>query len=176
MKTDHPLAKAVLVELGRVWPQSVRFGELLTRAGARLAASIGPNEVNRDVDAVALCDVLLSAYSVGLVELHVLMPHFVLEVSERPVASPLARLQIQNGAHIVTNLQHSSLKIEDAVGRLLLVLLDGTRDRKALLRELLELVARQGGSIGETERAGQITLEVLEEKLAEVARLALLVA
>jgi hypothetical protein len=52
-------------------------------------------------------------------------------VSEKPTASVLARLMVEEGG-LVTTLLHTHLNIEDEQGRRFLQLLDGTRDRQAL--------------------------------------------
>jgi SAM-dependent methyltransferase len=78
---------------------------------------------------------LLRAYAVGSVQLHVWTPPLPAEVPERPVASALARLQAARGTRL-TNLWHGSVEVPDELGRRLITLLDGTRDRAALLGEL----------------------------------------
>ena len=77
----------------------------------------------------------MRAYAANFVQLHVWAPAIVSAASERPVASALARLQAAQGTR-VTNLRHGSVEVPDELGRRLIVLLDGTRDRAALLREL----------------------------------------
>jgi hypothetical protein len=69
------------------------------------------------------------------VQLHVWTPPLPAEVPERPVASALARLQAARGTRL-TNLWHGSVEVPDELGRRLITLLDGTRDRAALLGEL----------------------------------------
>ena len=53
---------------------------------------------------------------------------------ERPVASPLARWQARTGAE-VTSLAYTTVHMEEPAARLLLTLLDGTRDRAAIRAE-----------------------------------------
>ena len=108
MSTDYPAAKAVLVHLGRVWPREIRFDALLDEVGVKEAEATAK-----------LRDILLAAYTAGFVELSTLAPHFVLEPGVRPLASPVARLQTQSGA-FVTTLRHTSVSIEDDLGRRLL--------------------------------------------------------
>lgn len=71
----------------------------------------------------------------------------------------------------------------DAVGRQLLVLLDGTRDSKALLEEMGRLVGsgrivmrQEGRDVSDVEEARRLLEEGLERNLSMIARLALLVA
>ena len=155
LATDHPLAKAALFELGRAWPRKVGFDELV-RTIARNGASVD--------EAGALVDILLAAYTAGLVELSTHAPHFALEPGPRPIASPVARLQLEHG-FFVASLRHTSVYIEDDLGRRLLRLMDGTRTLDVLRREL----EAQTSPV-------QVSPAALEKKVAEVARLALLVA
>jgi hypothetical protein len=55
--------------------------------------------------------------------------------SEKPEATPNARSEAERG-DVVTNLHGDSVRLENAFQTRLLVLLDGTRDRKALARAL----------------------------------------
>ena len=96
-------------------------------------------ETLKDNEVQPLGQLLLAAYGLGLLEARLQMPEFALEVSERPVASPLARLQLLSG-DTVTSLLHTTLDIHDPLAKNLLLLLDGTRDRAALVRELCDLV------------------------------------
>jgi SAM-dependent methyltransferase len=112
--TDHDAVKAALVALGDAWPRAVPVAEF---AGE------------------PVCEALLRAYAVNLVQLQVWAPEIATAPSERPVASALARLQARAGSRI-TNLRHGNIEVPDDLGRRLITLLDGTRDRAALLREL----------------------------------------
>ena len=80
-------------------------------------------------------DAALRAYLTRQIELHVWAPDLPAEPSERPVASALTRLQAAEGTHITT-LRHRTVEVPDELGRRLITLLDGTRDRAALIREL----------------------------------------
>jgi SAM-dependent methyltransferase len=55
---------------------------------------------------------------------------------ERPTASPLARFQAAQGETTLTTLRHTPVHIEDEPLRLFLTLLDGTRTRDDLAREV----------------------------------------
>jgi hypothetical protein len=119
LTTDHDLVKRALVQLGEAWPRAVPVAGL----------------IDSEDGAGALCDTLLRAYAANFVELHTWAPELATAASERPVASALARLQAAEGTRI-TNLRHASVEVPDALGRRLITLLDGTRDRDALLRAL----------------------------------------
>lgn len=118
LQTDSAVAKAALCRLVKAWPQSIHFSHL----------SAGD-------DAARLAEILFQGYRVGLLELHTLLPQFASRAGEHPVASPLARLQVQHGA-VVTTLRHTLIELDDAIDRSLLLLLDGTRNREALMAEL----------------------------------------
>jgi cyclopropane fatty-acyl-phospholipid synthase-like methyltransferase len=180
---DHPLAKFALSHLGEIWPQAESFDQLLLTA-RRL---IGPGDESHERKEVngeelALCKLFLALYGADLVELRTQRPSFVTAASQRPVVSPLARLQAQDGA-FVTTLRHTSAEVKDDLARRLLALLDGTRDRSMLLSELQASVASRGLGREEVKSeptaqqpALKISLADLEQKLSELARLALLIA
>jgi SAM-dependent methyltransferase len=115
LTTDHDGLKTALVRLGDAWPRALPVAELTGEE--------------------AVYEALLRAYAVNLVQLHVWAPALAAEPPERPVASALARWQAARGPRI-TNLWHATVEVPDELGRRLITLLDGTRDRAALLREL----------------------------------------
>jgi len=178
LSTDHPVTKAAMLYLTRIWPQIVPFETLLAEAGACLS------EVPHDIAAVAqiLAANLLKAYgySDNLVELHVYAPHFVVEVSERPVASPVARLNAATHGP-VTNVRHERVRLNEA-GCYLLPYLDGSRDRAALLEIMEGWTAQerreekeQEGAPSELAGHEDTPAELLDSLLQQLANAALLV-
>jgi SAM-dependent methyltransferase len=113
LTTDHEGVKDALTRLGDAWPEALPVAAL--------------------ADGVE--EALLQAYAANLVQLHVWAPPLATARSARPRASALARLQASEGTR-VTTLRHTSVDVPDELGRRLIVLLDGTRDRAALVREL----------------------------------------
>ena len=100
------------------------------------------------------------------------VPALAVEPGERPTASPLARLQAsRHDSLLISTLLHTDILIEDPLGRYALQLLDGTRDRAALLADLRRWVQEQGGAV-----ADEVTGSALAEKLRQLARLGLLIA
>lgn len=184
MSTDHRLAKAAMFYLGTKWPRAVALPELAAQGRAMLGDAVDSGADSRGKpapDVRALCDILLTAYSAGLVELSTTAPIFTVEVSEYPTVNPVARLQAERGDDFVATLRHSTLHIEDPLARHLLCLLDGTRNRADLLREMQGFIASRGAdpaAHGEdaqrTSGPSTVTMEGLERKLAELTRLALL--
>ena len=154
LTTDHPLVTRGLERVGRSWPKAIWVRDLI------------PEDAS-NADRVAVCDAFLRCYAGNLVQLHVKPPPLTTSISERPEASPLARHQARSG-HLVTNLRHTTVRLEDDLGRRLVVLLDGTRDRAQLLAELRSFLVEAGHEVPGDLEAG------LERSLEGIARLALL--
>jgi hypothetical protein len=154
LTTDHPLVTRALERIARSWPGAVRVRELI------------PQQASEE-DRAALCGALLRCYAGNLVQLHAMPPPLTTSVSARPEASPLTRHQARAG-ELVTNLRHASVRIEDDLGRRLVVLLDGTRDRVQLLHELRAFLLETGRQVPHDLDSG------LERSLQGLAALALL--
>jgi hypothetical protein len=134
VKSTDPLAQAALLHLGEVWPRAVAFEELCRAARTRLGGG-GPPDAGRDAQVIGQC--LLACYLAdpdGLAYLWTHPPAFAATAGDRPVASPLARLQAAQAAR-ATNLRHQTVAL-DAFSRAVLCRLDGSCDRAALGREL----------------------------------------
>jgi methyltransferase-like protein/ubiquinone/menaquinone biosynthesis C-methylase UbiE len=182
LTTSVPLVKAALACLGEAWPRALAFDALRDQARARLGSAAAADTAGSDVRVLGRA--LLTAYAragKALVELSLRPPRFAAEVSERPAASPLARLQAA-GSPLVTSLRHETVHLTP-FDRHLLPLLDGTRDRPALVEGLVERFRQAELSISQDEqpitdaaRARAILAEVLERQLPLLARGALLVA
>ena len=168
--TSHPLVKAALAHLGEIWPGAIHFRDLVTAATARLGEPDAVPDATRVEDVAALAGFLLKSYAIGFVELHVHLPQLVTRISEFPVASALARLQVRSGS-AVSSLRHTVVKFDDAPIRHLLGLLDGTRDRAALLLAMKDFMPAGGAIPPATSLAGQ-----LEHSLRALALSGLLVA
>jgi len=97
------------------------------------------------------------------VQLHTTPSPCVRVAGERPLASPLARLQLRDRA-TVSSLLMANIDVTDALTRELLVRLDGTRDRAALLAELRGCVATSG------EGPAVLGADELEFNLSKAAR------
>jgi methyltransferase-like protein/cyclopropane fatty-acyl-phospholipid synthase-like methyltransferase len=174
--TDLPLAKAAFLHLGRIYPQAIPLEELVTQARALTEAEEAPF----DDDVLTLAEVMIESYGAGVIELHLHEPGFTVEPGDFPLASPLARLQARQG-NVVTTLLHLTLKLEDAVALQLLLLLDGTRDRDALVRELTLVIEATYAQLPADQMAEKEGLleslpRQLEEKLVELGKLGLLLA
>lgn len=179
--TTDPLMKAALLYLGEIWPRSVAFTELLAIARSRLSGGAVVVDVNvGNSDAKRLGESMLRCYESSQVELSVWPALFTVEIAERPLASPLARLQAETDS-LVTNRRHESVRLDD-LQRHILKHLDGTNDRAALLDRLAVLAAENIITIHENERPTkdksrikEIMAEPLDRALREIAMKALLI-
>ncbi len=180
--TDHALSKAAFLHLEQVWPRGLPFDALQAAARARLAGSgiAVQDEASFARDSKELAETLLQAYTANVAELHAHEPHVVIEPGERPVASGWARLQAAEGDKVTTR-RHEVVPL-DELTRHLLCLLDGSRDREALLDGLVQRVAERGLVVQQHGRevTGPLPLraalgEGLETRLRGLGRSALLV-
>ena len=176
----HPLVKAAFQYLAEIWPQSVAFDNLLHTARSRLAPVLIQDAEALARDAQTVGADILACYTADLVELHVRKADFVTDISERPMASALAREQAPHGRR-VTNQRHESINL-DEFNRHMLRLLDGSRDRTTILEDLMKLVVggalvvqQEGKQVKEGDSLRNILAEALDMSLPAVAKSALLV-
>jgi hypothetical protein len=146
LTSSFPTTKRLLARLAEAWPRRIPISEL----------------VSPDAPARQIGEIFLRLYASNLVSLQTHWNPYVTRVSERPEASRLARLLIERRDQ-VTNQEHIDVHIGGGLARELLLLLDGTRDRSALLAELRKIDA---GAAPES----------LETSLTSLADLALLTA
>jgi SAM-dependent methyltransferase len=144
LTTDQPAVIAAFERAAERWPGAVWVRDLA------------------EADRAVVCEALLGAYAANMLSLHATPPRLAHRPGERPEASPLARRQAAE-SEFVTTLRHRSVRLEDNLGRRLVTLLDGTRDRAALAAEL-------------GPDAGDEVEDELERSLDGLARLGLLVA
>jgi SAM-dependent methyltransferase len=140
------LVADVFAELDARRPRTLGFAELQERLGA---------------DPDALAEALLDGFRRERLIPHAGPLRVALEPGERPKASPLARWQAARSAAI-TSLAYMTVRMEEPAARLLITLLDGTRDRDAIRAELR---ARAGLELSESD---------LDNNLVELGRLFLL--
>ena len=131
IRTDLDIGKAAMLVLTERWPGRVPFAELVKRSVGKLG-----RDVKAD-DAGELGRLLTATWMAGLVELNGHLPHYSETVTERPAASPLARLQVKSGPFVST-LLHTSMRFDDAPSRLLLQLLDGTRTHDEIAADVAQ--------------------------------------
>jgi methyltransferase-like protein/cyclopropane fatty-acyl-phospholipid synthase-like methyltransferase len=164
LTTADPLARALLWHLIESQPQRISFEKLVSEVECRARQGLGfVPKPDQDL-ASDLADFVWGTYSAGLLNLHVYVPPFATKVSERPVASPLARLEARDG-DVITTLDHRSLRLGDALQRGLVMLLDGTHDHDALRRELLQLF--ESGALTLVDADKPVSdMQIVEKRIA----------
>lgn len=163
-ETGQPLLKSAFARLTAAEPQFLSFEDLWEQ----VRDDLGTHEDTAKND---LASALLQMSIAGGLQVLTYRPSFLLTVSEKPMVSALARLEI-GFSHQVSNLLNDVVEVKDFLSRLLLSLLDGTRDRSTLLALLQKSV--RDGSLAQSP-APDITEANLEAELEKLARLALLV-
>jgi SAM-dependent methyltransferase len=149
LTTDHPLVIRVLQAIGDAWPAAPWIADLAA-----------PQD-----ELPAICDALLRCFAANLVRLHVHPPELSTVAPQRPRVSALARLEAEQG-EMLTTTRHTKIRLDDELGKQLVTLLDGTRDRAALLAALAPAAAMSEDDLA----AG------LEASLERLAKAGLLLA
>jgi ubiquinone/menaquinone biosynthesis C-methylase UbiE len=172
-ETTNDALKLAFIELGNRWPCGVRLDELAALITSRLSGS----------SAVPVDDLARMLFTNGLgqtVFVSAELPHCAREPGERPVATPLARLQARTGEP-VTNQHHIHVDVQPAFNRSLLALLDGTLDRNELSTRMAEGIANGTLTVPGIDPAAraswndQIRREV-DASLAKLARFGLILS
>jgi methyltransferase-like protein/SAM-dependent methyltransferase len=182
LTSQDPLVKAAMHHLASLWPRTVPFAQLLAAARRMLGRS-STDPAALGMDEQSLGTSLLTFYTsapANLVDFSIrpmLLPN---AVPERPRATPLVRLQAET-SRAVTNLRHEMVQVDD-FSRILLLLLDGTRNRAALQTALTSRVeqgaltlSRDGQPITDRDQIRALVAELLPPRLTELVRSALLV-
>ncbi|QDU30000.1 trans-aconitate 2-methyltransferase [Anatilimnocola aggregata] len=176
LSTKEPLLKAAMLELRAAWPRAIPFMELLSNARGRLHPGTQVIDAERAAnDAKNLARPLLRCYATTHVDLHAEPPQVAYLIPEQPAISRLARFQAsQPGA--VTNLMHEVVQLGD-FERQVAKLLDGSRDRAAVIETLTDLVAKKtlvvhekGKPVADLDQVRVILGKVLEDALPSLAR------
>jgi SAM-dependent methyltransferase/methyltransferase-like protein len=166
---DLDSCKAALRALSRAWPASIAHRELVAQA----LGGIGP-ATDSEREAARLNEALIAIFKAGLLDIHLEPPQVTNTISERPVASRLARWQAETSCE-VTDLLHRAVTLDGLVVRKFVCLMDGTRNAEALLSDLNQFLADAHA----TGRAPPDLPKIATEQevlmhLEDVARLALL--
>lgn len=170
-------AKAALLYLSAIWPRMASLVEIDAAARARLTQA-GVHQVPGE----SLSALLLMMCRIGLVNFRSQPPVLVERPGPRPAVSDLVRSQASNGGAI-TSLLHDPVQLGSDFMRKLVPLLDGTRDRTALVEALTrhyqanELVPEKEGVPTQiTGDASEHFHAALDPALAKLARAALLIS
>lgn len=123
----QPFVKAAIATLCEAWPDRLRFDQTLERAQAKLP-------LPEPTANVMLSELLMKMYGAGLLEVDTYPWNYPPKPTERPAITALCRYQAKEGSR-VTSLRHQAVDLDDEAARRLLLLLDGTRDRAALIAQ-----------------------------------------
>ena len=159
LKIDEPLAKTALVRLGQIFPDTISFEDLLSDAIARCRAA--GLTYSRAESGPALANMLWALVRADFIELLRDPQHLAPPPESPPRVSRLAADQVASGSK-VTGALHTNFVLEDEFAAALVLAMDGSRDRGALLRwvgersgaepavaakrldDLIEFLGRQG--------------------------------
>ncbi len=179
--SSSPPLKLALATIGQQWPQAIAFRQLVEDVGRQLEASASGGAGLSDSDREELGKNLIECVANGLIEPRAAADRFVVDVSDRPTASPWARLEAESQRE-VTNRLHEPVRL-DEMAHSLLQYLDGQHDRAALLAVVQEAartgrlsILREGIPAGQETVSGQFLEQALDQALTGLARSALLVA
>jgi SAM-dependent methyltransferase len=128
--SDDADVHGVVAALNEIWPQSIGLEDLLREVLGRLGVRREPAPEETQI----FVSYLVSGYATGFIDLHMWEPQLVRAPGEAPRVSAVARLESET-QDWVTGLRHNSVHMDDPVSARLLPLLDGTRDRRALMAE-----------------------------------------
>jgi methyltransferase-like protein/SAM-dependent methyltransferase len=137
LSTNRPLLKAAMKVLGERWPATVPFEELCR--ASRQALGGNPDDASlADEDAKTLSLGLVNTYiSSDLIEFQSVPMPVARTAPEKPEVIASARQRVTDGATAVANRRHELVRLSDLDLRLL-PLLDGSRDRAAILEALVQ--------------------------------------
>jgi SAM-dependent methyltransferase len=173
LSVSHPLLKSAYLSLGRAWPATLTFDELIQEASRQLDAT-NP-QVPSAEDVQLLVEAMFVLACSGEVGFFQSRPNLTRRVGDRPFASPVARRQSESDT-MVTNMLHQTVRLEDQKGCEILRLLDGSRSFDELLSEIVQRNARDesGESLHPQADIAAVT-ESLRRFLQTAAKLGLLV-
>lgn len=154
--TDSAAVGAALTRIGQAFPSAIPAQALLLACNHDVL-----DEVAQKDNQSALCNALLKAFEFGLLTLHCDPPRFAATPGERPLLNRLSRLQLEQGQDLLASLRPSLVRLDNALGLALVKLLDGTRDRAALLQALAQHMMSQPIPAQDGATEGEMVLQPL---------------
>ncbi|GAC1471119.1 MAG: lysine methyltransferase [Isosphaeraceae bacterium] len=177
LTVGKPLLKAALVALQQRWPRSSGFDEL----HADVLSRLGRTGLEEGSDPSTFASYLLQGHLANLVSFHTEDPPLASEPGDLPRAPSIARRDAALGARVV-GLRGAFAVLQD-IDRLILPLLDGTRDRAAVVDELASYTSdgrlqmhREGRAITDPAAVRALLSTSVEDSLVRLAGEALLLA
>jgi methyltransferase-like protein/2-polyprenyl-3-methyl-5-hydroxy-6-metoxy-1,4-benzoquinol methylase len=180
LSSSAPVVKAGLSILSKRWPEAIPFAQLLDQVVAQLTGGAPIDRARFEELADTLAINLIQSFTRQVVHLYTVPPRAKATIDDRPVTSPIARLQVATDSR-VTTLLHESIHLND-IGRKLVGLADGSRSQSDILDALQQSI--QAGELvmpgadptqpGGAERAA--LQKTLDECFLHLSRLGLLSA
>jgi methyltransferase-like protein/SAM-dependent methyltransferase len=172
--TNNPWLRSAVRIVASVAPRSIPFALLANSLAGALPAGVGADEQR-------LAQALLQGVLSGLFEAHLFEPEMAAEISDRPTASPLARVFADKCRRTISR-RHRMFDVT-GLSKELILALDGSRDRRALVEMLAErvrggmpLLDEQNQPVHDPERIGPLLARGVDDMLRRFARNAILVA
>jgi len=173
LSVSAPSARAALEALSRAYPASVTLDELVEACHVP-----GPESVQETRDRIA--HLMFVTLTGGLIDARVDPVRAASEIDALPRATRHCRIDALAGESAVATLTHDPYFVNDSE-RFLLPLLDGTRDRDALVGAMLEGVAagalqfsRNGVPVAEPGELHEIARLEIDHALGAFQRVGLL--
>jgi len=178
LRTRAPIVKAAMRHMSEIYPVHVSFDQLHAAAADRLGLSLPAGSPEAESHAGLLSAGLMAGCAAGMLDICVHPPRCVRQVSERPLANPLVRLQAAK-AGLLTNQRHHRVNLGKMHAHVVRRL-DGRHTRRELARSLADAI--DAGEITETDDGRQVSpdpaalaMEV-DRVLSRVSQSALLVS
>jgi methyltransferase-like protein/2-polyprenyl-3-methyl-5-hydroxy-6-metoxy-1,4-benzoquinol methylase len=174
IEIDHPLTKTALILLYQAWGGAIELQTLLQEARRTLIQNgYSTDDLDQQMDTTK--SILFQIYQGSdLIEVHTHRPKAPQKLSEKPKINDLARWQIGIG-DTVTTLFGLNMLLDDEVSKHLLELLDGTRDRSALVEQITNFI-KTNDDIDENDFPLDNLGNWLESTLFNLAKLGLFVS
>lgn len=142
-RISHPLTKAAAMYLASVYPDCISMTELEGMA-AGLVSQYGSPGAAGETEAFRREWLGLAVHQA--IRMSTEPERVFREVSERPRAHRLARIQAGSGAGIAASVRHQGLGL-DVLGARLLAMLDGSMPRLELVRAMMQLAETGAGGV-----------------------------
>jgi SAM-dependent methyltransferase len=174
LRVSHPILKAAYLCLGRAWPHALTLDELVEDAIRLLDPERKQSPGNEETQILVEAMYVLACS--GEVTFQVSRPSLTTTISDRPLASPVARRQSESDT-LVTNLLHQSVRLEDEQACRILQLLDGTRSFDELVAAICQQRSPNASLESQTPpQSDPITVSAMLKKFLSIAsKLGLLV-
>ncbi|MFN0196480.1 MAG: methyltransferase regulatory domain-containing protein [Planctomycetaceae bacterium] len=180
MVTSDGLVKAAMLQLQEAWPRNIPFRNLLAVAASQLTGE--PSVVDArsgSREALRLAEPMMRCFATGVVDISVQPSLFTTQVSDKPLASPFARMQATT-ENRVTNVLHESVYLND-LQRQTIMLLDGNHTLEQIVDCLIDAVEEDrlmlhdnAQPVSDPARLRSILADRIPTVIQEIARVALL--